>query len=262
MLRAVTFDLWETLIHEDASLEAVRRNHRISEIGAIAAKHGITPTREAWEKAHREVLIKMDAYWSASLDTSVVEQAKFFIELAAGRAVDGKLPGGALLECAKHYGEAALKYPPMAAEGAKAVLQVTHACGLRLGLICNTGRTPGKVLREILKNFGMAELFDAVFFSDEARIRKPAKEVFTKMLQRLGADVGDAIHVGDQPATDLAGARAAGMRCVHLRRPDSSAADADYTISSINELPTILGKLSDGKGSRTGRPGDETVITG
>ncbi len=262
MLRAATFDLWETLIHEDASLEAPRRNYRIDQISAIAGKHGISLAREAWEKAHRDVLLKMDAYWSASLDTSVVEQVKFFIELAAGPAAS-KLPGGALLECAKHYGEAAMKFPPTAADGARSVLQVAKACGLRMALICNTGRTPGKVLREILKNFGLIDLFDVHFFSDEGRLRKPAKEVFMKILQRLGAEPGESIHVGDQPETDVAGARAAGMKCVLLKRSGSVSAAADYVISAIADLPAILGKLSEGsKTGRTGRPGDETVVTG
>jgi putative hydrolase of the HAD superfamily len=263
MLRAVTFDLWETLIHEDATLEAPRRAHRVKEISAIVARHGFSPSAEAWEKAHRDVLVRMDAYWSATLDTSVVEQAKFFIELAVGRAIDGKIPGGALLECAKHYGEAALKHPPLVAEGARSVLQVARACGLRLGLICNTGRTPGKVLRDLLKQFAMVDCFDSLFFSDEGRLRKPAKDVFLKSLQRLGAEPAESIHVGDQPDTDLAGARASGMKSVYLKREGGPDAEADYVISAIGELPAILGKLTEGpRGGRTGRAGDETVITG
>ena len=263
MLRAVTFDLWETLIHEDPTLEGPRRSHRVREIAAIVAKHGFSPSAEAWEKAHRDVLIKMDAYWSSSLDTSVLEQARFFIELAVGKGIDGKIPGASLLDCAKHYGEAALKHPPQVAEGAKSVLQVARACGLRLGLICNTGRTPGKVLRDLLKQFGMVDCFDSLFFSDEGRLRKPAKDVFLKTLQRLGAEPGGAPHVGDQPDTDLAGARASGMRSIYLKRSGGPDAEADYVISNISELPAILGKLTEGpRGGRTGRAGDETVITG
>jgi putative hydrolase of the HAD superfamily len=260
MLRAVTFDLWETLIHEDPAAEQARRDHRVREIRAVLARYGLDPDPDTLEKAHREVFVRMEAYWSSALDVSVLEQTKMFIELAIGQSVDGRVPGSALLECAKHYGEASLKHPPTVAEGARSVLTVARACGLQLGLICNTGRTPGKVIREILKNFGLADLFVALTFSDEARIRKPAKDVFLRTLQRLGCDPSLAVHVGDQAETDIAGARAAGMRTIYLRRGSAPLAESDYVVASIGELPAILGKLSEGTTRSGARPGDETVV--
>jgi putative hydrolase of the HAD superfamily len=245
MLRAVTFDLWETLIHEDPACEAPRRDYRVREVGRVLREHRIDVSQEALERAHKNVLERMEPFWGASLDLSILEQTKMFIEAAIGSA-EGRLAPAALLEASKHYGEAALKCPPKLAEGARAVLTAARAAGLRMALLCNTGRTPGKVLRDILTQFDMKNCFDVLCFSDEARLRKPAAEFFTRALTRLSVRADEAAHVGDQPETDLAGARAAGMRAIYLRlpgKPEAPVGLADHTIAAITELPEVLGKL-------------------
>jgi putative hydrolase of the HAD superfamily len=246
MLRAVTFDLWETLIQEDAACEAPRRDYRVREIGRLLRDAKLPVTDEALVAAHREVFVKMEPFWGSNLDISILEQAKMFIECALGGAVDGKLPPALLLESAKHYGEAAMKFPPKQSDGARAVLAATRASGLRLALLCNTGRTPGKVLRDLLAQFEMKAFFDVLCFSDEVRIRKPAAEFFTRALTRLGVRPDESVHVGDMPDTDLVGARAAGMRTVHVRRdgtPAAAAGLADHVIATISQLPEVLGRL-------------------
>src|SRR5262245_32134298 len=164
MLRAVTFDLWETIIHEDFGAENTRRDHRIKSIASLLERDGIRAERAAWDHAHQEVMIRMGAYWGANQDTSVFEQVKHFLELALGKSVEGVVSPHALLECAKLYSEAALQFPPRPADGALAVLQALRASGLSLGLISNTGRTPGKVLRTILQQQKLLELFETVSF--------------------------------------------------------------------------------------------------
>lgn len=246
MISAVTFDLWETLIHEDPEAEVSRRDHRLREIGRILQDNGISIPRESLERAHQEVLQRMDPYWGANLDVSVVEQTRMFLEIAAGSSLDTRLPAVALLEASRCYSEAALKFPPRPAVGAKAVLTAIRASGLKLGLLCNTGRTPGKVLRDVLQRLELKTYFDALIFSDEARLRKPAPELFSRALARLGVTPDAAVHVGDQAETDLAGARAAGLWTVYLRHdksPEAPASMADYTIRSIDQLPEVLGKL-------------------
>jgi putative hydrolase of the HAD superfamily len=245
MLRAVTFDLWETLIHEDPAADAPRRAYRVREVGRILRQGGLAADDGTLERAHEEVLARMDPYWAGNLDLSILEQTKMFIE-TAGIAVDGRFPAAVLLDASRHYADAALKYPPRAAAGAAAALAAARASGLRLALLCNTGRTPGKVLREILGTLEMKPFFDVLCFSDEIRLRKPATEFFTRALQRLGVRPDEAVHVGDMPDTDLKGAKAAGMRTIHLRREGRDEAPpgmADFTIASMADLPAVLGKL-------------------
>ncbi len=246
MLRAVTFDLWETLILEDPEADAPRRDYRIAEIGRIVRAAGIELEDAALEQAHADVFKKMDPYWSSNLDLSMIEQTKMFLEMAIKGTLDAKLPPASLLEAARHYSEAALRFPPKPVQGAAAVLAAIRANGVRIALLCNTGRTPGKVLRDILNDLEMKQYFDVLCFSDEIRLRKPATEFFTRALSRLGVRGDESMHVGDNPETDLKGARSAGMQTVHVRHPGKPAAAldlVDHTITTISELPAIIGKL-------------------
>jgi putative hydrolase of the HAD superfamily len=59
----------------------------------------------------------------------------------------------------------------------------------------------------------------------------------------MGVRASDAIMVGDRIATDIAGASAAGMRTILIRRDDETrAGDAkpDWTISGLEELHGCL----------------------
>lgn len=247
MLRAVTFDLWQTLISEDAELESSRRAFRIRETSRILGSHGIEATPDALEAAHEAVIARMHPFWSSNLDVSVIEQAKIFLEAALGGPVEKRVPPQALLEVARHYGEAALHFPPIPVAGALQVIQDAQKRGLMLALICNTGRTPGKILRELLHLLQFDHCFHALYFSDEVRVRKPARDVFEKALARFAVAPSDALHVGDRLETDVAGAKAAGMIAVHLDTGDShtgTGPDPDFTIGDISELSAILEKIA------------------
>src|SRR3990170_3011034 len=99
MLRAVTFDLWETLLYEDAEIETSRRAYRVRETRRLLAGVGIDLRPETLEAAHQSVIARMPPYWTHNLDVSVVEQTKVFLEGALGGPVEKRIPPAALLEC-------------------------------------------------------------------------------------------------------------------------------------------------------------------
>ena len=66
-------------------------------------------------------------------------------------------------------------------------------------------------LRGHLERLGVDGLFSAVVTSAEAGAAKPDPAVLRLALERLGADPGRALHVGDEDVDEEA-ARAAGMR--------------------------------------------------
>jgi putative hydrolase of the HAD superfamily len=57
-----------------------------------------------------------------------------------------------------------------------------------------------------------------VVVSSRAGAAKPSPRPFQLALEALGATAAEAWHVGDSPE-DEAGARAAGLRCLLVRRP-------------------------------------------
>ncbi len=95
-----------------------------------------------------------------------------------------------------------------------AVLRRWHGAGLRLAVVSNFDRR----LQPLLEGLGLADLFDTVVVSSSAGAAKPSPRPFRIALESLALEASQVWHVGDSPE-DGAGARAAGVRCLLVRRP-------------------------------------------
>jgi len=118
--------------------------------------------------------------------------------------------------------------------------------GIRLGIVCDSGMMVGRVLRGQLERSGLARHFEAgaLAFSDEVGVTKPRPEIFRRALAGLGARPGEAAHIGDLRFTDMAGARALGMRAVRFRGFNDDTGEGpegDVAIDSYADLEAALG---------------------
>jgi putative hydrolase of the HAD superfamily len=111
------------------------------------------------------------------------------------------------------------------------VLAELRALGLRLVVVSNWDCS----LREVLDGIGVLALVDDVVTSAEAGAAKPDPAPFRAGLEAAGASAAEAVHVGDSPENDVAGATAAGIRALLLDR-DGGRGD----IASLAELPAVL----------------------
>lgn len=102
----------------------------------------------------------------------------------------------------------------------RAVLETLRA-HYQLGVISNfDGR-----LRAILADLGIAHYFQPVVISSEVGADKPERWIFQRALELAGVAPSAALHAGDDPALDWAGAESAGLRAFHLHRPTNSLRD-------------------------------------
>ncbi len=99
--------------------------------------------------------------------------------------------------------------------------------------------------RFVLKRAGMAKYFKVILCSRDIGIRKPNPEIFRYVLERLGVESSEAVHVGDSIETDMKGAINAGIIPVWIRNAESQPWTG-YAISSICELPEFLAGLENG----------------
>jgi putative hydrolase of the HAD superfamily len=90
-------------------------------------------------------------------------------------------------------------------------------------------------LRSVLERCGLDGLLDGVVSSAAAAARKPDPAIFTPALELARCAPDQALHVGDTPAEDVAGARAAGIRPLLIDR-DGNGGD----ISSLSEIDQHL----------------------
>jgi len=76
-------------------------------------------------------------------------------------------------------------------------------------------------------------------------VGKPERSFFELALLEMNLEPGEAAMVGDDPESDVAGARAAGLKGFQVQtgkyRPETQSADADLVLGSIAELPEALG---------------------
>jgi HAD superfamily hydrolase (TIGR01509 family) len=121
-----------------------------------------------------------------------------------------------------------------ALDDAAPALEGLRAKGLRLVVVSNWDYA----LPDVLERVGLAGLLDGVVTSAGVGVAKPDPAIFLEALRVAGCEANEALHVGDSSEEDVAGARSAGIRALHLDR--SGGGD----LSSLAELPAAIGDSS------------------
>ncbi|VVO99091.1 HAD family hydrolase [Pseudomonas fluorescens] len=94
-----------------------------------------------------------------------------------------------------------------------------------------------------VRRLGLADYFKFALCAEDIGIAKPDARLFHEALQRGGATPETAVHIGDHPGDDIAGAQQAGLRAVWFN-PQGKVWEAqkapDAEIRSLTELPALL----------------------
>lgn len=244
MIRAVTFDFWQTLADDTAEGLATQRGLRLAALRAALHAGGLPLDADAVEAGYeRSQALLESRFWNRHRDPGFAEQVGLVLECVCPGAA-ARVVGAGLEALHRGYAEPVLECPPALCSGAANAVRGLAARGIALGIVSNTGRTPGSVLRRYLERQGLLSYFAAVSFSDEVGVRKPEGEIFRRTLTKLGSAPGEAAHVGDNPVADVEGARSLGLRAVHYtagRRPPAMA--ADLVVADLALLPRRLAAL-------------------
>jgi putative hydrolase of the HAD superfamily len=254
MLRAVAFDLWETLITDTPELSREQERLRLTRMEEILAAHGYAEVADRIEHAYRALWQRChDLYWSSDVDIPCRRQIEHFLEeLELDPASFDERVLGALEDA---YAGAALEVLPALVDGAPELLRALKSRGMRIGLISNTGRTPGSVLRDILEALGLASSIDVMVFSNEHGQCKPQPSIFEELRRGLDVPYEEMMFVGDNLYVDVHGAQRCGMRGVHFVPARRGTAVAphfehgleivpDARIVSLHELLPVVEGMS------------------
>ena len=247
-LTAVTFDLWQTLLIDNRELGIRRGEARLEGIRGVLTNCGEEFDAEHISEAYWDCYRQCVAIREALLDVSFDEQIGIFVEnISPG--LGERLGSGTLAEIAHVYADSFLNYAPPAHADAVDVLRSVRDMGLRIGLISNTGMTPGTTFRTYLANTGMLDHFDTLTFSDEVKLSKPAEEIFLMTLRSLDATPAQTVHVGDSIRNDVAGARNCGLKTIWITGfserddPADPATEPDETVDGLSAVVPAIRRL-------------------
>ncbi|MFQ6066828.1 MAG: HAD family hydrolase [bacterium] len=238
MIKAITFDLWNTLIGEKDYTSL-----RIKQLLELLDKQNVSSD----EKLIRQVYASIEGLWHSD----PVRQYRFVpvkerVEMILER-LGRKIEQDPKLAIARDFEEVILKDPPTLLDGVRFTLE-SLTQKYRLGLVSDSGFTPGRILRKILDSLGVFEYFSCTVFSDEVGYNKPNPLIFSQALRLLKVQPKEAIHVGDLLENDIAGAKLAGMLSIWIdrgkKRSNHKSFRPDYQINRLPELLPILKKLT------------------
>ena len=248
MLKAVAFDLWETLITNTPDVSRLQSRQRQEAMERVLRGRGVEFDPARFHHAYHEQWKRcQELYWSADIDVPCRRQVEHFLELLGVEVGDEETLG----ELEDAFAGAILHHLPHVVDGARDVLRGLRERELRLGLISNTGRTPGSALRDVLARLDLAGFFDVMLFSNEHGECKPRPSIFRALHESLGAEPEEMIFIGDNLYVDIYGAQQSGMRAIHFIPPQRGTAIApavehgltivpDATIRDLRELANYV----------------------
>ncbi len=238
-LRAVLFDLWETLINDVPERSQPRRLWRTRSVQDVLLTHG----RDANEA---DVLASLDATTGAltrmhdtGRDTDSAGRAVLFAQELESRTGEAP-PASAMAELEAVITSMPLDMAPRLADDAVETVAELKQRGLALALVCNAGFTTAPHLRVMLDYYGLLPHFDTLVFSDELQIAKPDARIFREALDGIGLSAAECAFIGDNPHTDISGAIASGLFAIQIGAKVRDGVTPHARVDGLSQLIDVL----------------------
>ena len=231
MIKAVFFDFYNTLVRFWPPLDQIQQ--------ASCQEFGFHVEPEAINYGYSVA----DIYFNRENEMKPLatrddeERLEFFARYEQILLDNAGLPVS--LDLARQIWQIAISVPKdfIAFEDTVAVLEEMKQKGYLVGVISNLRRD----MDQLCSDLGLAPYLDFCITSAEVGVEKPDPAIFVAALARAGVGPGEAVHVGDQPRSDLVGAKGAGLHAVLLDRGGwHEDVDNCVRIAQLTELSDLL----------------------
>ncbi|HOK10342.1 MAG TPA: HAD family hydrolase [Candidatus Hydrogenedens sp.] len=242
MIKAVSFDFWGTLFRDAFGRE--RGQYRAKAIlDVVKERISLEDALEALSVVGRE----FSRCHIEEQRTLTPEDAVDIVCLNLGLELHDK----DRKYLAEEFATAILVFQPEPIENALEAVRYT-AQFVPVGLISDTGISPGSSLKQLLEIHGFTEYITSYRFSDEEGVSKPQSVMFEKTAVELGVQPEELLHIGDLELTDIIGIKQLGGKaCLFtgatMKYLGRTIADFQFSdwLSYIQELPNILNHYYD-----------------
>ena len=236
-IKVITIDLWNTLF--DSSNGTKRNAYRQHALLNEIEKMNIQLPPDDYNNALKASWEFFNNIWLNNQRTpDTIEMIEFFWSYL-------KLPYNreSIENVAYHFQISVFEHPPKLIGGVQESLEILSQ-KYKLGLISDTGFTPGSLLIKLMQNFGIFDYFSAFSFSDETGVSKPNKKAYLTILNKFAVNPEEAVHIGDIEKTDIKGAKELGMNAIRfsgdptavMNKDNSKTTMADFEVSHWNDV--------------------------
>ena len=239
MIRVITFDFYNTLVRFWPPLEDIQQ--------VACRRMGLNVSREAIRRGYAKADIlfnKANEEDPLSL-RSPERRLEFFAEYEQVILETAGVPVTANL--ARQVWALAIAVPKEFTPFADTMpaLDALRKRGYRLGVITNLRAD----LVPLIRKAGLEDILEFAVNSTQAGMEKPHPPIFQEALRRAAVVPGEVLHVGDQVRSDVAGARAMGMKAALMDRGGWHEPVEDCP--KISVLGEIIGLLEPESGTQS-----------
>jgi len=242
-LKVITIDFWNTLF--DSSNAQERNKYRNQAIYKAISNLGIEITEKQIKDGINASWAHFNENWIKNMRTPLPrETVEFFwnyLQLPYDKDSIDKI--------ARLFETIILDFPPKLMDGAGFALDFLSK-KYKIGLISDTGFTPGKILRLVMQKNEILDFFSAFSFSDETGVAKPHPDAYLKILNQFNCPPSEAIHIGDIEQTDIEGAINLGMKSIrfsgdpsYLSAPNPKKTRANAECYHWDEIAETIEKI-------------------
>ena len=112
--------------------------------------------------------------------------------------------------------------------------------GFRLGMVSDSDGTPGMKMKRIRQQSFLKYLETIVVAGEDTPNVKPSRRPFTLVAKRLGLQPRNCVYIGDNPNTDIEGAKGVGMMMILVKRRSPKGGHPDYLARSLSDAARLL----------------------
>lgn len=248
MLKAITFDLWDTVIHDDSDepkraalgKPSKRETRRKLAFDAFADNTGVKQARVL--SAYDTMEERFNHDWHQGHVTWTVEQRVVELQKLLGH----RLPPNRFQNLVRALEEMEIQVAPDPVPGAAAAIEELSK-HYKLGVVSDAIYSPGRCLRQWLEMHGLINYFSGFAFSDEVGHSKPHRSMFESVADQLDVRLEEMLHLGDRDHNDVKGPHALGMKAVLFtatRDRDKSQTTADAVCERYADLPAVIRRVA------------------